>query len=160
MKKFIIGLVVVLLALITAIAFYTWFTWGISTTHSTISFTDSIYKTKDVKFGDVTVHALVADTPELRSLGLGGRLGLSEGQGMLFIFDHDGQYGFWMKDMRFPIDILWISNDNHVIYMVQSLTPETYPSSFGPDTPTHYVLEVPAGYSVAHGVKIGDSISF
>ena len=159
MKKFIIGLAIVLGAFVVAVLFFTWYRSYVHVPMG-IVISDAVYKTKDMPFGDTTIHTLVADTPELRSLGLGGREVLKSGQGMLFIFDTDAPYGFWMKDMKISIDIIWLDSNKKVVYMAQSISPSTYPSSFAPSVPARYVLEVPAGYTVAHNVKIGDHVSF
>ncbi|MDB5187771.1 MAG: hypothetical protein JWO50_291 [Candidatus Kaiserbacteria bacterium] len=154
------GVAIVLFAFIAAIGFYALYSAWIHAPKTTL-LRDSVYKTQNITLSDATVvHALVADTPELQSLGLGGRSGLPNGEGMLFVFGHDDTYGFWMKDMQFSIDIVWLSSDKRVIYMVQSIAPETYPATFGPSAPSRYVLELPAGYTVAHSIKIGDQFSF
>ncbi len=63
-----------------------------------------------------------------------------------------------MKDMRFSIDILWLSADGVVVHMAQNVSPSTYPQSFVPTKPARYVLEVLAGYAMEHGVAIGDVV--
>ena len=105
-----------------------------------------------------TIHVSVADTLESRARGLGGREGLAPDEGMLFIFPKDGDYAFWMKDMRFSIDILWLSVDGEVIYSIENLSPATYPRSFVSQRPARYVLELPTGYVEAHRVKEGDIV--
>ena len=79
---------------------------------------------------------------------------------MLFIFPENGVYGFWMKNMRFPLDILWLSDTGAVVYMVESVSPETYPENFTPDKPARYVLELPSGWAKVHGVQLGDIVRF
>ena len=113
-----------------------------------------------VQVGGKTVRVTVADTPETRQKGLGGRNGLAPDEGMLFIFPQDGKYGFWMKDMKFPIDILWLSGARRVVYMAQNVSPDTYPEVFAPTTPARYVLELPAGYAKAYTVGVGDEVRF
>ena len=56
----------------------------------------------------------IASTPQARAKGLSGRATLERNQGMLFLFTAPGVYGFWMKDMKFPIDIIWL-NDRKVV---------------------------------------------
>lgn len=98
-----------------------------------------------IYIGDSVVRVTVVDTPEARSKGLSGRERLARGEGMLFIFPEEGIYGFWMKDMLFPIDIVWISADKKVISIDKNVSPETYPEVFEPPFPIRYVLELPAG---------------
>jgi len=103
-----------------------------------------------------TVHVTVADTESARELGLGGRSGLAPDEGMLFVFPRDGRYAFWMKDMSFSIDIIWLAADGTVVHIEQAISPATYPETFAPETPARYVLELPAGYAKAYTVKVGD----
>ena len=113
-----------------------------------------------VQVGGKTVRVTVADTPETRQKGLGGRNGLAPDEGMLFIFPQDGKYGFWMKDMKFPIDMLWLSGTRRVVYMAQNVSPDTYPEVFAPTRPARYVFELPAGYAKAYTVGVGDEVRF
>jgi uncharacterized membrane protein (UPF0127 family) len=108
-----------------------------------------------VKIGDTTIRVDISDTPALREKGLSGRESIEDGNGMLFVFEKPGMYGFWMKDMNFPIDIVWINSDNEVIGVEDSLSPDTYPKPFFPIEAVKYVLELPAGYSSQHGIKAG-----
>lgn len=105
-----------------------------------------------------TIRVSVADTENARGQGLSGRAGLAVDEGMLFVFPQDGKYAFWMKDMRFSIDILWLSADGGVVYMAQNVSPDTYPQDFVPNTPARYVLELPAGYVKEYTVSIGDIV--
>lgn len=109
-----------------------------------------------------TLYVTIADTEAARVQGLSGRERLGENEGMLFVYQTDGTYRFWMKDMRFAIDILWIDANGKIIYIQKSLVPATFPETFGPSEKhalARYVLEVPAGYSNEHNIKIGDMVS-
>lgn len=101
----------------------------------------------------------VADTPSSRLLGLGGRQGLDEGEGMLFVFDRSGTECFWMKDVGFSIDILWFDDNKKAIYLIPELSPATYPESFCPPSPAKYVVELPAGTARASSIGIGDVLT-
>ena len=61
------------------------------------------------------------DTPETRERGLMFRKGLGAGHGMLFVFDKTGEYAFWMKNMTFSIDILWLADDGEVVRIGQDV---------------------------------------
>ncbi len=106
------------------------------------------------------IRVSIADTDALRQLGLGGRAGLAPDEGMLFVFPQDGSYAFWMKDMTFPIDILWLSADKYIVDIRADVSPDTYPHAFAPITPSRYVLELPAGYTQSNGIQIGDTAAF
>ncbi len=108
-----------------------------------------------IQLAGKTVKVEVVGTPEEKARGLGGRDGLPPNEGMLFVFDSDARYRFWMKDMLFSIDILWLSDDGRVVDMRENVSPETYPAVFTPNAPARYVLELPAGFAKSNNVKIG-----
>ncbi len=114
--------------------------------------------TEVIQVGERNVTVLVADTPEEHKQGLSGRTGLGPDEGMLFVFQKDDLYGIWMKDMNFSIDIVWLSLTGKVITIEPNVSPRTYPRSFTPRAPARYVLELPAGYTQRHNVKVGDTI--
>lgn len=103
---------------------------------------------------------LLSDTSELRTKGLSGRPSLGTDEVMLFVFEREGRNFFWMKDMLFPIDIIWADTDRRIIHIEKNVSPETFPKSFGPDDNSKYVLEFKAGTADSVGMKIGDRISF
>lgn len=108
--------------------------------------------------GDRVIGIEVVSTSAARERGLSGRDGLLESRGMLFEFDTPGMYCFWMKDMRFPIDMIWLDGQKRVIKIQKNVEPETYPSNFCPQVPAQYVLEVAAGIADKAGLKEGDQV--
>jgi len=111
-----------------------------------------------VRAGDVFLKVDVVNTPELREQGLSGRTKLLPDEGMLFVFDRPEAYSFWMKKMNFPIDIIWIGDDSRIVDITHSASEDSFPQSFTPQAPARYVLEVNAGFSQEHGIKIGDIV--
>lgn len=113
---------------------------------------------KQISVGESWLTVEVADTELARERGLSGRASLKEGTGLLFVFDKDGTWGIWMKDMNFPIDIVWLDASGVVVSVAAEVSPDTYPEVFYPSALARYVLEVPAGYAekagIAEGVKI------
>ena len=107
-----------------------------------------------------TLYVDVAQTPAERQQGLSGRDLLLPGTGMLFVFPEEGKYPFWMKDMRFPIDIIWLGGNGRVVGFWKDATPSSYPRHYAPEAPAQYVLEVPAGFVRAHGVAVGETAVF
>ena len=93
-----------------------------------------------------------------RSRGLSQKELLAENAGMLFIFESPGVPGFWMKDMNFSIDIIWIGSHKRVVDITENLAPETFPEVFKPKAQIQYVLEVNAGWVDEHNISIGDTI--
>lgn len=117
---------------------------------------------KTLKVGSREFEVEIADTPAARSRGLSGRDQIAENEGMLFVFENeDVQPAFWMKDMKFAIDIIWI-DEGQVI----QITPNAKPPKPGtpdedielilPESPVDLVLETKAGE--ASGIKLGDRV--
>ncbi len=102
----------------------------------------------------------VATSTEARTKGLGGREALLENTALLMVFPEDGAYGIWMKDMLFPIDVLWLDRRGRIIDLVERMAPETYPQAFVPGEPARYVLETHVGFVSAQGVALGDLVEF
>ena len=112
----------------------------------------------EVVLGGKTFLMEMATTPAEWEKGLSGHAPLADNTGMLFIFDKPDNYGFWMKDMLFPLDIVWIGEDFRVVHIEKSLSPETYPTVYYPDTLSKFVLEISAGESDKINIKVGDLI--
>ena len=93
-----------------------------------------------------TVEGVCSETARQR--GLSGRLALAAGQGMLFVFPASARHRIWMKDMHFPIDILWIDKSGTVVHVQAEATPDSYPAIFAPPVAAQYVLEIPAGSGI------------
>lgn len=107
---------------------------------------------------DTCVALERADTSAARERGLGGRSGMSRDRGMLFVFERADTYCFWMKDMHFAIDIIWLDDGRHVVYMKQNVAPATYPESFCPDRPARFVVELNAGMVRAADLHVGQHV--
>ena len=105
--------------------------------------------------GNTELKVEIADSPGERGQGLSGRTALPNDRGMLFIFDELGLYPFWMRDMKFPLDIIWLDSDYNVVDMVRNAEPSSYPDSFTPEKPARYVLETNAGWVDKNNIKIG-----
>lgn len=100
----------------------------------------------------------VADTKASRELGLSGRNGLRNNEGMLFVFESFGRYGFWMKDMNFPIDMVWINQNGIVVKIEPNLSPSSYPNTFINEAPAMYVLELGDGRAEEYGIFLGSKL--
>lgn len=121
------------------------------------------YNQTVVSIGDVKLLADIAADPNQKSLGLGVRSNMTEAEGMLFPFEREGSYSFWMSGMKFPIDIIWLDAGKKVVHIEPDLKP--CPSVL--DCPTHtpdrnamYVLEIVAGFSERHNVTVGTQAEF
>lgn len=103
----------------------------------------------------------IAEDPAKQAKGLGERDSLAWDHGMYFIYDQPAFYSFWMKGMRFSIDIVWLRDDRIVDLDVNvPFEPGGNGPTLRPSSLTDAVLEVPAGYAVANGWRVGDRIRF
>jgi hypothetical protein len=118
------------------------------------------YEQKNLQIGEKIIKVDISNSDCKRVLGLSGRKNLPDGTGMLFVFDKEGNYPFWMKDMNFPIDIIWVDGDFNVTGIEKNLLPETYPESFGEKYSAKYILELSAEFSSINNIKVGNKISF
>ncbi len=127
---------------------------------------------KEVCFSDKCFSVEIADSESEKELGLMNRESLAENKGMLFIFDEDGIYNFWMKDTLIPLDIIWINSDKEVVYIKENALPcknlfdekdslkNEQCETFIPDRKAKYVLEINAGKTKELGIKIGETAKF
>uniref|UniRef100_A0A7V4FF18 DUF192 domain-containing protein n=1 Tax=candidate division WOR-3 bacterium TaxID=2052148 RepID=A0A7V4FF18_UNCW3 len=104
-----------------------------------------------------TLYVEIANNPEERAIGLAFRKNLPLNEGMLFIFEKEGIYPFWMRNTFIPLDIAFISKDN-IIIDIQRMIPLDDKRTYQPDKPFLYALEVNQGYFEEKGIKIGDTI--
>jgi len=117
-----------------------------------------VEKVSTVEVDGTIFKVVIADTEKEMNRGLSGRKKLEKNQGMLFVFEKSGVYPFWMKDMNFPIDIIWIDEDFKVVYIKENATPESYPETFTSYSPARYALEVASGVTKNNKIKIGDNV--
>ena len=118
----------------------------------------AVHHQTQIAIGPVALKVLVADTPALRERGLSGLSSLGSADGMLFVFDQPDS-GLWMKDMVFPLDIIWISSDLQVVDITEDAEPESYPHLFHSQEPAQFAVEVPAGFVKQHHISIGDRVA-
>lgn len=123
----------------------------------------SLTKTK-IYVGETEIPVEIADTTQKRQKGLSERKSLAEGEGMLFVFaQEDVQPPFWMEEMKFAIDIIWIGDDK-IVQIDESVpppepnTPDSELKFYIPNQPIDYVLEVNAGFVEENNIKVGDSV--
>lgn len=103
----------------------------------------------------------VAVSPEDHIKGLSGRKDMPLNRGMLFVFDTKQQYSFWMKDMNFPLDIIWL-DDKTIVDISKNVPVEKRypPPTYTPQKPVNRVLEINAGLSDKYGFQIGDTVTY
>jgi len=118
-----------------------------------------------VKIGSLAVKVDYAKDDASKSKGLGGKDKLEEDRGLLFVFDKEQKYTFWMKGVSFPIDIIWISKDKQVVDFYKNAeaqlgVPDSELKVYSPQAPAQYVLEVSAGLCEKYNIKVGDQTDF
>lgn len=113
-----------------------------------------------VNIGDVVIPVEIATSSQEKQKGLCCRNSLPENQGMLFVYEKPGNYRFWMKDTRIPLDMYWISSEKKIVHIEENVQPESYKKSFGTDVPSQYVLETNAGFAKQHNIRVGDTVEF
>lgn len=114
----------------------------------------------NVTINETTVRVEIADSSAERTRGLSNRPSLEADKGMLFVWDAPGRYGIWMKDMQFPLDIIWIGANKRVVDITKNATPTSYPQVFEPRESAQYILEVNAGFADQHSISTNTPISF
>lgn len=152
MKKLIIVYVVLIVALILLVV--------AKSGGSLSSFLPSFGSSASATINGKKINLLIAKDEKDRQKGLSGRKSLAQNQGMIFIFDHPDRYGFWMKDMLFPIDIIYINTDK-VVYIVKNAPAGGQVQNltiYRPNDPANYVLELNAGQSDKLNIKEGTTV--
>lgn len=122
------------------------------------SYNNVTYKSATV--GGATFNLEVVATEADREKGLSERDSIPSDGGMLFDFGAYGDWRMWMVQMRFPIDIVWLTQDQKIVHIKHNATPAEYPEIYKSETPAYYVLELPSGTMERLNVQVGDSISF
>ena len=109
---------------------------------------------------DKVLSLIVSDTPELREIGLSRMDSLSKNKAMLFKFPELGEYGIWMKDMKFPIDIIWLDEDKRIVKIEHNISPDTYPRIFSSRENSLYIIEMNSGFAKENNIEVGDVLNF
>lgn len=116
-----------------------------------------------LQVGNQILFVEVAAVPGQMQQGLSGRTAMTDNQGMLFDFgDQTTNPAFWMKDMKFNLDFIWIKN-NRIIFITENVQApqsslENLPLYYPPQ-PINQVLEVNAGWAEKNGIIVGDDVS-
>lgn len=113
-----------------------------------------------LKVNNKTYHLLVASTPTEQTKGLADRASLPPNEGMLFVFTKPAVQCFWMKDMHFSIDMVWVNTQKHIVHIQPNVSPSTYPEIFCPNTLAQYVLELNAGQVQTASLQTGQKLNF
>jgi lipid II:glycine glycyltransferase (peptidoglycan interpeptide bridge formation enzyme)/uncharacterized membrane protein (UPF0127 family) len=114
-----------------------------------------------VRINKIAIAAEVVKDTDAINKGLSGRDSLAPGSGMLFMFPKPKKYRFWMRNMKFPIDIIWIRDDT-VVGITADIAPAFNASnprfSYAPQK-ANYVLEVAAGFAAENDISLGARVA-
>ena len=118
-----------------------------------------------VSIGGFSWPVELAITGQEQAQGLSGRAELAAGSGMLFVWAQESRRSFWMPDMNFPLDLVWINGDCTVVEITRDAPPQA-PGQSRSELPRYivdnvqYVLEINAGESAQYGLNPGDRVKF
>lgn len=152
MKK----LIIVYIVLIIAVILLAVFKFGGNITAF------NFFKSPQAEINGTKIELTLAKSEKDRMKGLSGRKSLEQNKGMLFVFDQKAKYGFWMKEMLFPIDIIYIDDDS-VVYIAENATPPAQAQNlkiYEPPQIVNYVLEVNAGTAKKLDIHKGTKVKF
>ena len=121
------------------------------------------YRQVNVTVNGLVLVADISATNEQRTKGLSVKDGLAENEAMLFVFDNQAEHRFWMKDMKFPIDIIWIDSDKTIVHIEHNLQPcpsGVLCTTYKPTDDSLYVLETVGGFAEKYGIVKGTPVEF
>ena len=155
-KKFIFQSIALLIIISAAIYIYT---------SGNINLSNPFQKEtrKQLQIGNSILKVEIADTDSKRIKGLGGKDSLATDEGMLFVYQSEGKYSYWMKGLNFPLDFIWINGEKVVDILTNAPPPakgqkdETL-TIYKPVSPVDKVLEVNYGVVDRLQIKVGDTV--
>lgn len=108
------------------------------------------------------IDVVVVTTAAQQTRGLSGLTELAEDEGMLFAYEAEGSHSIWMKEMVFPIDIVWIDSEGKIVHLEEQVpTPEDGQVElpiYSSEDPARYVLELAAGVVAEQGLEVGQKV--
>ncbi|MDQ3014353.1 MAG: DUF192 domain-containing protein [bacterium] len=117
-----------------------------------------VQKQPTLSVGSTVLNLEIADTVDERTLGLSNRKSLPQDTGLLFVFEESGDWGFWMKDMNFAIDMIWLDENFNVVGLKKNATPGSYPQVFKSGMSAKYVLETNVGFAEQYNIEVGTQL--
>jgi len=115
-----------------------------------------------IKINEHEITVELVQTQKARENGLSKRNSLNENHGMLFIFEPSSYPQMWMREMNFPIDIIWINKNYEIVYIKKQALPcprnQNLCTLYTPGKPAQYVLEITSGDCDKYNIKVGDIV--
>ncbi len=119
------------------------------------------YLKAKISIKGLQLSADIPTTRELMGKGLAVKNELKENESMLFVFEKQSRHSFWMKDMRFPIDIIWLDRNGKVVHIEENLMPcplVLICPTYAPSTDSQFVLETVSGFAQRHNISLGTNV--
>ena len=166
MKKDLAVIAGLVLVIVVFIIFGRGFSTGqFLTQNATESAQVQTKESTQVTVKDLVIKVKIADEPKEQQTGLADNSSLALDEGMMFVFDQSKRNTFWMKDMKFAIDIIWIDDQKKIVDIAPNVPPEPNKGEkeltrYKPKSDAKYVLEINAGLSALHNLQIGDQVAF
>ena len=115
----------------------------------------------NVKVGNASFKAEIADNFIERAKGLMFRKDMPQENGMFFVFPSENYYGFWMMNTSIPLDIIWIGSNKTIVHIEKNAQPCLLNcTTYKPDEKAMYVLEINGNLAKKYDIKVGDKVSF
>lgn len=112
----------------------------------------------NIEIAERNISTLVADNKKSHKEGLSIVDKINVDEAMLFVFDEIGFHNFWMKDMKFSIDIVWLDEYKNIVYIKEHASPNDYPETYNPGVTSLYVLEFKDGFVKDNDIETGDTV--
>lgn len=160
MKKFWIQIFFLLLIILGC----TYYTFNKSGSNIFGTLNQSGLERKELRVSSSTITVEIADSPQKRNQGLSGRVNLDPNSGMLFVYPDKDKHRFWMKDMKFPLDFIFI-RDGSIVDMIANVPiplsgqKDSSLPIYEPIEPINMMLEVNSGFILSNNVKVGDKVT-
>lgn len=121
---------------------------------------DILKNMKYISFGTQNIKSYFAETTDERARGLSVFDTFGDNESMLFVFDKLGRHSFWMRDMKFDIDIVWLNEDKQVVFIKEHAKPLDFPETYKPDMKALYVLEFNDNFISQNNIHLGDQFNW
>ncbi len=156
-------LVIVFVGLVTAGVVYGLTRHDLATTSTDCSENNISPSAYDVKLSPSSKKSYnleYAKTTPQQELGLSDRPCLPDNGALLFLFPTDDKFGIWMKNMNFPIDVVWLDSNKKIVTIQKDMEPSTYPKIFYPDMLSRYVIEFKKGAVDDLKIQVGSALNW
>ena len=118
---------------------------------------------RNVSFSNATKYKYdieLATTISSQDIGLSSRSCFPLNGALIFLFPVDDKFGIWMKNMNFPIDVVWLDKDKKVVTILKDMQPSSYPKSYYPSSDARFVIELNSGQVDKAKIQEGQTLNW